>query len=81
MIYCVNETPLATKDIVQLIDLANELGFYEMEDGKERVQTTPNKLVFGFNDLINLMIFLINPFEIIELLTNYKTLHRLILFG
>ena len=47
MIYCVNETPLATKDIVQLIDLTSELGFYEMEDGKERVQTTPKTLVFG----------------------------------
>ena len=34
MIYCVNKTPLATKDIIQLIDLANELGFYKLEDGK-----------------------------------------------
>ena len=34
MIYCVSKTGLATKDIVQLIDLANELGFYKLEDGK-----------------------------------------------
>ena len=34
MVYCVNKTPLTTKDIIQLIDLVNELGFYKLEDGK-----------------------------------------------